>query len=350
MAYTTINKSSLHFNTKLYTGNSTTDTAITGVGFQPDWLWVKSRGSAESHFLQDAVRGATKNLKSESSSNEATDAQNIKSFDSDGFTLGSNDGVNDSGFNYVAWNWKAGTGAGSSNTDGSINTTSTSVNSAAGFSISTYTGYGGASTIGHGLGAVPKMIIVKKRSGASYDESWYVYHEALGNTHTLGLNSTGVSSDVNVWNDTTPTSSVFSVGNDSTNRSGNEFVAYCFAEKQGYSKFGSYKGNGSADGTFVYTGFKPAFIIIKGAISGDGNAGQHWELYDNKRLGYNVDNNSLLPSSSGTENTGDRIDLLSNGFKIRINSDGVNDNNSTYIYMAFGQSLVGSNNVPCTAR
>ena len=351
MAYTTINKSSLNFNTKLFTGDGSSSRGITGVGFQPDWVWLKARSKANSNILIDAVRGQ-KRLRSDTSGNEADVSSEFISFDTDGFTVTENaaNEMNNNSTTYAAWNWKAGTGAGSSNTDGSINTTSTSVNSAAGFSISTYTGYGGASTIGHGLGAVPKMIIVKKRSGASYDESWYVYHEALGNTHTLGLNSTGVSSDVNVWNDTTPTSSVFSVGNDSTNRSGNEFVAYCFAEKQGYSKFGSYKGNGSADGTFVYTGFKPAFIIIKGAISGDGNAGQHWELYDNKRLGYNVDNNSLLPSSSGTENTGDRIDLLSNGFKIRINSDGVNDNNSTYIYMAFGQSLVGSNNVPCTAR
>ena len=348
MAYTTINKSSLHFNTKLYTGNSTTDTAITGVGFQPDWLWVKSRGSAESHFLQDAVRGATKNLKSESSSNEATDAQNIKSFDSDGFTLGSNDGVNDSGFNYVAWNWKAGTGAGSSNTDGSINTTSTSVNSAAGFSISTYTGYGGASTIGHGLGAVPKMIMVKKRSGSSYDESWYVYHHALGNTHALGLNSTGGSSDVNVWNDTTPTSSVFSVGNDSTNRSGNEFVAYCFAEKTGYSKFGSYTGNGSTDGPFIYTGFKPAWVMTK-KTSGSGD----WMIRDNRRFGYNGKWGDLYPNNTNAEGVSDsntQSDLLSNGFKLRMSHSNHNENGGSYIYMAFGQSIVGSNNIPATAR
>ena len=348
MAYTTINKSSLHFNTKLYTGNSTTDTAITGVGFQPDWLWVKSRGGAESHFLQDAVRGATKSLKSESSAAESTDAQNIKSFDSDGFTLGSNDGVNDSGFNYVAWNWKAGTGAGSSNTDGSINTTSTSVNSAAGFSISTYTGYGGASTIGHGLGAVPKMIIVKKRSGASYDESWYVYHEAIGNTHTLGLNSNGGSSDVVVWNDTTPTSSVFSVGNDSTNRSGNEFVAYCFAEKTGYSKFGSYTGNGSTDGPFIYTGFKPAWVMTK-KTSGSGD----WMIRDNRRFGYNGKWGDLYPNNTNAEGVSDsntQSDLLSNGFKLRMSHSNHNENGGSYIYMAFGQSIVGSNNIPATAR
>jgi len=352
MAYTTINKSTDYFNTKLYTGNGSTN-AQTGVGFQPDWLWVKCRSDANGHQLFDALR-TTYSLSSNESANEANRASDgFTSLDSDGFTMngsGSGGSTNVNGRTYAAWNWKAGTGAGSSNTDGSINTTSTSVNSSAGFSISTYTGYGGASTVGHGLGAVPKMIIVKKRSGSSYDESWYVYHQALGNTHALSLNSTGASSDVNVWNDTTPTSSVFSVGNDSTNRSGNLFVAYCFAEKTGYSKFGSYTGNGNADGTFVYTGFKPAYIMYKNSSE----TGGHWQVYDNKRNPSNLADNVLRPNLSNAEGDGDTdesIDILSNGFKCRgFSNNNNNKSGVTYIYMAIGQSLVGSNNVPCTAR
>ena len=348
MAYTTINKSTDYFNTKLYTGTGADNNSITGIGFQPDWVWIKSRSGTHSagvHELYDAVRGTGKMISSNSSNNEATGTNRLKSFDSDGFTMGDHNQINGGSTNYVSWNWKAGTGAGSSNTDGSINTTSTSVNSAAGFSISTYTGYGGASTVGHGLGAVPKMIIVKKRSGSSYDESWYVYHEALGNTHTLGLNSTGASSDVNVWNDTTPTSSVFSVGNDSTNRSGNLFVAYCFAEKTGYSKFGSYTGNGNADGTFVYTGFKPAFLLIKRT-----DTTKNWFLHDNKRLGYNPKNEYLHPNLNAAETTSTEVDILSNGFKFNSSGSGHNGSGGTYVYMAIGQSLVGSNNIPCTAR
>ena len=345
MAYTTINKSTDYFNTKLYTGNSTTDTAITGVGFQPDWLWVKSRGGAESHFLQDAVRGATKSLKSESSAAESTDAQNIKSFDSDGFTLGSNDGVNDSGFNYVAWNWKAN-GAGSANTDGTINST-VSVNTTAGFSIVKYTGTGSAGTIGHGLGVAPKMIIVKCLDTA---KAWTVYHSALGSSAAIFLeqNSAATTSNTAYFNGTDPTTSVFSIGS-STNvtNNGDEFIAYCFSEKTGYSKFGSYVGNGSStDGTFVYTGFKPAFVITKKS-----SGSEEWNINDTTRDSYgNPLDANLLANTSAAETDHDRFDAISNGFKIRTDSGQYNASGATYIYMAFGQSLVGSNNVPCTAR
>jgi len=347
MAYTTINKSTDYFNTKLYTGTGSTQT-LTGIGFNADLIWLKNRtDSSTSHVLTDSVRTNAKYLKSDSTDSEGTYTF-VSNRGSDGYDVASHSWSGASSKNYVSWNWKAG-GAGSSNTDGSINTTSTSVNSAAGISISTYTGYGGASTVGHGLGAVPKMIIVKKRSGSSYDESWYVYHEALGNTHTLGLNSTGASSDVNVWNDTTPTSSVFSVGNDSTNRSGNLFVAYCFAEKTGYSKFGSYTGNGNADGTFIYTGFKPAWVMTK-KTSGTGD----WMIRDNKRFGYNGKWGDLYANTTGAEGVSDsntQSDLLSNGFKLRMTHSNHNENGGTYIYMAFAEApLVGSNNVPCTSR
>jgi len=349
MAYTTINKSTDHFNTKLYTGNGSTN-AITGVGFQPDWTWIKNRSGSDSHSIYDAVRGVNKVLRSNNSDNEGTQTDGLTAFGTDGFTVGAAGSVNTNSNNFAAWNWKAGTGAGSSNTDGSINTTSTSVNSAAGFSISTYTGYGGASTVGHGLSAVPKMIIVKKRSGSSYDESWYVYHQALGNTHTLGLNSAGAASDVTVWNDTTPTSSVFSVGNDSTNRSGNLFVAYCFAEKTGYSKFGSYKGNGNANGTFIYLGFKPAWFLAKRTDGSD-----HWTLWDSKReTKVNPNDNVLFPSLNNAESASDTsyaCDFLSNGIKWRGTSTGMNASGANYIYMAFAEApLVGTNNIPATAR
>ena len=347
MAYSTISKPSLHFNTKLYTGNGNTQ-SITGVGFQPDLTWIKNRtNSSTEHYLYDAVRGAGKSVRSSSDIAEATETNQLTAFDSDGFSIGNWGDGNTNSSNIVSWNWKAN-GAGSADTNGTINST-VSVNTTAGFSIVSWTGTGSAGTIGHGLGVKPAMIISKNRDEA---QNWFCYHTGLGATKYIRLNLTnefGTSSAI--WNDTEPTTSLFSVGNDTAvNGSSDEMIAYCFAEKKGYSKFGSYKGNGNADGPFVYLGFKPALVIIKGAVSGDGDAAQNWELYDNKRDGRNGLNDALFPNTTAAESVEDRVDLLSNGFKIRVNSDGVNDNNSTYIYMAFGQSLVGSNNVPCTAR
>ena len=342
MSYTNINKSSLHFNTKLYTGNGSTQ-SITGVGFQPDLNWLKSRSDSSDHNIVDAVRGSSKYLKSNADSAEATSATGVSGFLADGFSVGSDQTTNKNSSNFVSWNWKAG-GAGSANTDGTINTTSTSVNTTAGFSISTYTGTGSAGTIGHGLGAVPKMIIIKRLDAG---DDWQVYHQAMGNGSYIRLNlNSDKSNSSTVWNATTPTSSVFSVGTaGATNGSGRTFVAYCFAEKTGYSKFGSYVGNGNTNGTFVYTGFKPAFIIVKKY-----NASEDWEMFDNKRLGYNVDNNNLVPNSNSAEATSDRLDIVSNGFKFKTSSGSVNASGDTYIFMAFGQSIVGSNNVPATAR
>ena len=346
MAYTTINKSTDYFNTKLYTGNGSAGNAITGVGFQPDWLWIKNRGQADWHQLFNSVRGASYVLYSNETSAESSASSSFASFDSDGFTVNANDGTNGNGENLVAWNWKAN-GTGSANTDGSINST-VSANTTAGFSIVYYTGNStSGATVGHGLGVVPKMIIVKLLSGS---DNWTIYHSSLGNTKRLELNNANASatSASAGWNNTSPTTSVFSLGNNGqVNGSGQTYIAYCFAEKTGYSKFGSYKGNGSADGTFVYTGFRPNWVMIK-----ETNGSGAWRIFDNKRPGYN-EPYALMADVADAAETGtsrNKIDQLSNGFKLRMQYDDTNGSSGEYVYMAFGQSMVGSNNVPCTAR
>ena len=343
MAYTTIKKPSDYFNTKLYTGNGTTDTAQTGVGFQPDWTIIKARSIGYNNNVFDAVRGSTKRIMTDVTNAESTQAEMVKSFDSDGFTLGNDAGVNANTETFVAWNWKAN-GAGSANTDGSINTTSTSVNTTAGFSISKFTGTGANATVGHGLGVAPSMIIVKNLSISS---QWWVYHASLGATKSLNLNATDAEQTVSViWNNTAPTSSVFSVGTgNEVNGSGNSMIAYCFAEKTGYSKFGSYTGNGNADGTFVYTGFKPAFVMWKNTTT----ASTNWHIVDDKRDTFNIVDKLLLPNDSSAEITQSALDLTSNGFKIRVTNGFVNTSGDNYIYMAFAdEPLVGDN--PATAR
>ena len=350
MAYTTINKSSDHFNTVQWTGNASTN-AITGVGFRPDWIWGKSHTSGYSHQLYDVVRGATYSLKTNGYTAQETLSTGLTSFDSDGFTLGSNTNINASGHTVTGWNWKAGNAQGSSNTDGSINTTYTSANTTSGFSISTYTGTGSAGTIGHGLGAKPAMIIAKRLTGSA--EAWVVYHQSLDASAPqdkyLHLNSTdAVGDSAGMWNDTAPTTSVFSVGSTGvSNGSGGTFVAYCFAEKQGFSKFGKYTANGNANGAFVYTGFKPGFIMIKSATTA-----MYWHIFDDKRQGFNPNNYRLNPNATDQETTtAGVIDILSNGFKIRTDQQQFGTNGATYIYMAFAEApLVGSNNIPATAR
>jgi len=341
MAYTTINKSSLHMNTKLYTGTGSSN-SVTGVGFQPDWVWVKSRSASVDHELFDSVRGAGKALISNGNYAESS-GRGVNSFDSDGFSLVNAQGAtNDSGRTYVGWNWKAN-GAGSANTDGSISST-VSVNATSGFSIVSYTGTGSAATIGHGLGSVPKMIITKALGATN---SWGVYHASTGNNKYMYLDSTQAAlSATAMWNDTTPTSSVFSVGTSGASNASGAMIAYCFAEKTGYSKFGSYVGNANVDGPMIVTGMKPSFILIKNT-----SATASWRLVDNKRIGYNPNNIQLYPNLSNAESTSEYVvDILSNGFKVRATDSGVNGSGNTMIYIAIGQSLVGSNNVPCTAR
>jgi len=342
MAYTTINKSSSFQNQVLYTGNGSTQ-SVTGVGFQPDFTWCKQRNTSRNHGLFDAVRGVTKILYSNDNATQGTAATSLTSFNSDGFSCGGETETNQNGGTYVAWNWKAGGGQGSSNTDGSINTTYTSVNTTSGFSISSYTGTGSNATVGHGLGAVPKMIIVKETTGSPND--WTVYHATQGNTTRGILNETNAWGSNTAWNNTTPTSSLFYIGSGSnTNRSGSTYTAYCFAEKQGYSKFGSYVGNGNSDGPFNYCGFKPEFVMIKLSSAAD-----DWQIFDTKRNTFNIMDKYLRPNNVGGTVTNAVIDFVSNGFKLRSSAGSFNPSGGTAIYMAFGQTLVGTNNIPNNA-
>jgi hypothetical protein len=346
-----------HFNILLNTGDGTTNKSFTGVGFQPDMIWNKIRSTTYAHWLYDAVRGAgaekeiSPNGTAGMGDNDNAQYGYISSFDSDGFSVtGSSSSAyfNQNSETYVNWFWKAN-GQGSSNTDGSINTTYTSANTTSGFSISTYSGTGSAATIGHGLGAIPQVMIVKNTYQA---EHWIVYHHKSNATpedYYLRLNDTSAAADFGMWNDTAPTSSVFSVGTStSVNQAGGTFVAYCFAEKKGFSKFGSYTGNGNADGAFIYTGFKPAFVIIKSKGSGT-----DWRLVDNKRDTFNPSTKQLFPNTNGAETTHSNygIDFLYNGFKHRNTNSDLNQNSVNYIYMAFAEApLVSSNGVPAVAR
>jgi hypothetical protein len=312
---------------------------------QPDLVWIKNRDATDSHCLFDAVRGATEMLNPDTDTAEVTDADTLTSFDSDGFALGADVKVNTNTEKYVSWNWKAN-GTGSSNTDGSINTTATSANTTSGFSISTYTGTGSAATIGHGLGSIPKMIILKSRGASNIFAVYNIGMTSAPETDFMKLSRPDATSDLDIiWNDTAPTSTVFSVGTlTDVNDSGDTNVAYCFAEKQGFSKFGAYEGNGNADGPFVYTGFRPALVMTKSVDSTSS-----WHIFDNKREGYNVDNDPLVAEVNTAEATTDMIDLLSNGFKFRTSSDP--NVAETYIYMAFAEApFVNSNGVPCNAR
>ena len=348
MAYSTISKPGLHHNTVTYTGNGGTQ-ALTGVGFQPDWVWIKRRNSSGGNMITDVVRGVTKTIVTNETSATQTLANGLTAFGTDGFTVGSESGFNGSSDTFVSFNWKAANSQGSSNTDGSINSTYTSANTTAGFSIVQYTGTGSNATVGHGLGAAPNVVIIKKTSGTS---QWVFGTTALGFTKFLELNLTGAAqTNSNRFNDTNPTSTVFSIGTEGdVNSSGGTYIAYCFAEKQGYSKFGSYTGNGNGpDGTFVYTGFKPAFLLIKRT-----DTTKNWFLHDYKRLGYNPKNEYLHPNLNSAETTSTELDILSNGFKLLNSGSGHNASGGTYIYMAFAEepivANVGANGIPATAR
>ena len=343
MAYTTVNNGSLFMNPTLYTGNGSTQ-SITGVGFQPDLTWIKSRNMNYDQNLFDVIRGTTKRLQANFNSAETTVANSVTAFGTDGFTVGSDAGVNGV-HTFASWNWLGANGT-AANTDGSISST-VSASATSGFSIVKFTGTGANGTVGHGLGSVPKMIIFKE---LAQGYAWRVYHQALGNTQKVELNVTNaVTTDATAFNSTSPTSTVFSVGSSGgTNYNGSSIIAYCFADVQGYSKFGSYTGNGNADGTFVYTGFKSSFILLKKSSG----AGTDWYIFNNKSPGYNDNNKSLRANTTATEASasGYSMDILSNGFKIRTSNTALGESGATYIYMAFGQSIVGSNNVPNNAR
>nr|BAR28276.1 hypothetical protein [uncultured Mediterranean phage uvMED] len=340
MAYTTINKSTDHFITHLYTGNDSTNNQ-TSLGMTPDLVWVKCRNnSTPSHYWVDKVRGDKKYISSNATTAEATDS-NTFDLVSGGFNLaGGNGWTNVSGRTYASWNWKAN-GSGSSNTDGDI-TSTVSANTTAGFSIVKYTNPSSGSpfTVGHGLGSPPKMIIIKNLSAS---QTWGVWNTGIAFGKYLRLDSNAAEASANLVTATSNTT--FSTYQDH-HSTGNELIAYCFAEKKGFSKFGSYKGNGSDNGTFVYTGFKPAFILVKNAAITD-----NWSIFDNKRLGYNAYNYVLYSDITNVGSNGLPIDILSNGFKWRTSAAMVNGSGNNCIYMAFAEApLVGSNNVPATAR
>jgi len=318
-----------YFEANLWTGNGSSQ-SISSYEFAPDWVWIKERNSTSSHYLVDTVRGANLFLQSNSSVADTSNTVNVTSFDSNGFSLGDGGTTNQNNNTFVGWAWLAG-GSASSNEDGNL-ASSVSANQKAGFSIVSYTGTGSATTIGHGLSSAPEFMLVKNRDDAS--KNWVVQVTALGNNY-LELNKTNDSFSSSIYfNNTAPTSSVFSVGTvGSTNASGDDFIAYCLHSVEGYSKMGAYTGNGNTEGQYIYTGFRPAYVLIKQS-SANGN---NWSVHDNKRDVDNVVNTRLLASTTGAETTFTTLDFLSNGFKLRTTGTAYNGNGSTYIYMAFAE-------------
>ena len=348
MAYTTINNSRNYFEPKNWTGDGSASRNITGINFQPDWTWIKQRNGTAWHNLYDSVRGATKDIYSNATDSEGTNINRLTSFDSNGFSIGSDSDVNGNGFQYISWNWKAGTTSGqATNSYSTITPTSISFNQTSGFSIIKYTGNATAGAgVPHGLGAAPKMVMTKNLDSSSY--GWYCYHASLGATKNLYLHTSDAEVTSNDrWNGWLPDATNVSLGTNTGTNGTNNMIMYCFAEIPGFSKFSSYTGNGNADGIFVYTGFKPAFLITKvTSTTGD------WEMVDWKRASsVNPINKDLRPNNSDSETTSNFVDFYSNGFKIRTTGSNWNSNGEKYVYMCFAQApLVGSNNVPCTAR
>ena len=322
-----IDKPSDFFETKLYTGNGGT-LNVTGLDFAPNIVWIKSRTSSRVHCLFDTVRGATKRLQSNEADTEYTTSNSLTGFNSDGFSLGSYNQSNEGSANFVSWNWieKAGV-----------------------CDIVSFTGNGSARTISHSLGAVPTFYVVKSLSNAT---SWACYHESQGATKIAGLfnDQSLPESNSAFFNNTEPTSSVFSVGGNNTlNGNGRTFIVYLFGDTS-MSKMSSYIGNGNANGTFVPLNFKPAMILVKCTSAGNEN----WMMIDNKRIGFNVQNEQLFPNTSGAEETNDEVDFLSNGFKLRRNNSRMNGSGATYMYLAFAENpLVTSTtngSIPTPAR
>jgi hypothetical protein len=327
-----------NFDATLYTGTGASLSVANAGSFQPDFVWVKSRSNAQDNKLTDVLRGVTKGLVSNSTAAETTDTNGLTAFNSGGFTVGSDATYNTNAATYVGWQWKGG-GTGVSNTDGTI-TSTVSANPTAGISVVTFTGTGANLTFGHGLGVAPSFVIMKTRNQGASGYVWAVYHKNIGNTGALFLNATGATStSAGYWQNTTPTSSVVSIGT-AINTSGTDtFVAYCFAEIAGFSKFGSYVGNGTQGaGPFVYTGFRPRYVVVK-KIS---PSGTNWTGYDTARSPYNYSGSNVLkPDSSAAELTARndvQIDILSNGFRLIGNDIAINENGSTFIYMAFAES------------
>ena len=365
MAYTNIDDPSAYFQTAIYTGNGGSDRAIVNDGnsaMQPDWVWYKSRSNATSHITYDSTRGDGPYLKPSDAGDEGTDANMFESFDSDGFSLNGDTDGNGSGRTYVAWQWKANGGtttsvSASGTGSGCVNACTYQANTTAGFSIITYTGRDDQlsnaqeSKLTHGLGVAPAFTIMKRTDSAG---EWYVmgafggsYAPYFNNAYLL-LNTTAAINGNSYVGDTAPDSTHIFLGNELVNIASATYVCYAFAEKQGYSKFGSYVGNGSANGSFIYTGFQPAWVMIKGVDVAD-----DWYIFDNKRAGYNPEVFRLRANTAGAEATGtnNTVDHLSNGFKLRFTGGSINGSGSTYIYMAFAENpFTTSTGIPTTAR
>jgi len=348
--YTTIDNPEAYFQTKLYTGNGSTQTITldnTDADLDPDLIWVKKRSGSHDSVVVDTVRGVTKVIETSTTDAEATWTNGITAISTDSFALGDAGANNDNTETFVAWCWKAGTSFSndaSATSIGDIDSTG-SASTTAGFSIVSWTGTGSNGGIKHGLNTKPSMIITKPRSDVG---SWYTYHGKIASdpeTDFFKLNENEASADnATVWNDTAPTTSIFTTG--TAFDSGRTFIGYCFSDIQGYCKTGTYKGNGSTSGPFIYCGFRPAFIILK-FIGGAYN----WMIYDAKREGYNVDNDHLKANNSDAEGTSDDLDILSNGFKMRTSGVGENSSGEPYLWIAFAEApFVNSNGVPANAR
>lgn len=325
-------KGNQYFDATTYTGTGGTQSIVNAGGFSPDFVWIKERSSTSSNTLSDVVRGAGNILISNSTDAEATGQVALTSFNTNGFTVGDDGKTNESGQTYVGWQWRASDSAPVTNTAGSV-TSTVSANTTSGFSVVTWTGNGTAgATIGHGLSSTPKLIFVKRRSST---ENWAGYHASLGATKAIFLNLSIAALDDFIWDNTAPTSTVFSVGGGViVNGSGSTYVAYCWSEVPGFSKFDSYTGNGSADGTFVYTGFRPEFVMVKRSNSGSDS----WWILDASRSPYNAAYNRLRANVADAESSNVPVcDFVSNGFKLRDSDTAWNASGSTYIYMAFAE-------------
>jgi len=355
MAYTTIDDGSEYFTTLLYTGDANDNRNLTNDAnagdFKPDWLWLKERSSTSSHQMVDSIRGTTPAFLVDSGGAEDDDANRVQAFQTNGFQVGTASTVNQNTITMVAWQWKCNGGTATATVSESGNNPAATVqaNTDAGFSIVTYTGTGAVGTVPHGLGAAPDLIHLKKRTG----EGWVSYWNVLGITGEdgfLGLNSNGAFADsAGEWNDTVPTSSVFTVGTqDRVNTNDGVYMAYCFKSIQGYSKIGSYTGNANANGTFVYTGFKPAFLLIKGTA---GSNNREWFVFDGTRDPTNPFAKYVKAEANDAEASSVFGDLLSNGFKVRSDGASYNSSGETFVYMAFAEHpFVSSKGAPVTAR
>ena len=349
-AYSTINKSTSYQSSFIYTGTGSAN-SFTDPGFQVDMQWTKRRDTTSNHVLSNSLVGVGKNVYPDLNDGQATEAQGVTAFDSDGYDVGTDSNWNGSGGTYASWNWLAGTTSGLSG--GTITPASYSINTTSKFGMYKFTGTGSTGTIAHGLGVIPRTLIIKRLDTTA---GWALYHWKMGAGKYLKLDENGnATTSSDWWNDTNPDATVFTLGsNGDVNGSGGDYMAYAFGEVQGYSKFGTYVGNGTATysstdvAPFIYTGFRPSFLMVK-KYDGGGTAG--WEMFDDKRAGYNDANYKLVADTNDAENTDTgRINLLTNGFKITTTGTGLNYSAADYVYWAFGQTLVGSNGIVGTAR